>query len=85
MKSDSLQVGHFTFQWGSRTYVMGILNVTPDSFSGDGLMFPSPSGRGVRGEGDVYLRDFFFAVFFLATFFFAVTFAFFTAACFTSV
>jgi dihydropteroate synthase len=26
------------FDWGSRTYVMGILNVTPDSFSGDGLM-----------------------------------------------
>jgi dihydropteroate synthase len=26
------------FEWGSRTYVMGILNVTPDSFSGDGLM-----------------------------------------------
>lgn len=25
------------FQWGTRTYVMGILNVTPDSFSGDGL------------------------------------------------
>lgn len=24
--------------WGSRTYVMGILNVTPDSFSGDGLL-----------------------------------------------
>lgn len=24
-------------QWGERTYVMGILNVTPDSFSGDGL------------------------------------------------
>lgn len=23
--------------WGARTYVMGILNVTPDSFSGDGL------------------------------------------------
>ena len=23
--------------WGSRTYVMGILNLTPDSFSGDGL------------------------------------------------
>ena len=23
--------------WGSRTYVMGIINVTPDSFSGDGL------------------------------------------------
>ena len=51
MKSDSLQVGNFTFKWGSKTYVMGILNITPDSFSGDGLMFPSPSGRGVRGEG----------------------------------
>lgn len=24
--------------WGARTYVMGILNVTPDSFSGDGLL-----------------------------------------------
>ena len=26
-----------TFAWGARTYVMGIINVTPDSFSGDGL------------------------------------------------
>ncbi len=26
------------FIWGSRTYVMGILNITPDSFSGDGLL-----------------------------------------------
>jgi dihydropteroate synthase len=25
------------FSWGSQSYVMGILNVTPDSFSGDGL------------------------------------------------
>ena len=25
------------FVWGERTYVMGIVNVTPDSFSGDGL------------------------------------------------
>jgi dihydropteroate synthase len=24
--------------WGQRTYVMGIINVTPDSFSGDGLL-----------------------------------------------
>ena len=27
-------------RWGERTYVMGILNVTPDSFSGDGLARP---------------------------------------------
>ncbi|HME82751.1 MAG TPA: dihydropteroate synthase [Candidatus Eremiobacteraceae bacterium] len=26
-----------TFAWGSRTFVMGIINVTPDSFSGDGV------------------------------------------------
>ena len=26
-----------TLTWGARTYVMGIINVTPDSFSGDGL------------------------------------------------
>jgi dihydropteroate synthase len=26
------------FRWGSQTYVMGILNITPDSFSGDGLI-----------------------------------------------
>jgi dihydropteroate synthase len=38
MKSTSLQIGSFTFNWGSRTYVMGILNVTPDSFSGDGII-----------------------------------------------
>jgi dihydropteroate synthase len=33
--------------WGERTYVMGILNVTPDSFSGDGLATPD------RGIGEV--------------------------------
>jgi dihydropteroate synthase len=33
-----LKIGNHTFDWGTRTYVMGILNVTPDSFSGDGLM-----------------------------------------------
>ncbi len=38
MKSDHLQVGSFTFDWGARTYIMGILNVTPDSFSGDGII-----------------------------------------------
>ncbi|WP_144437063.1 dihydropteroate synthase [Dehalogenimonas alkenigignens] len=31
------RIGSRTFRWGRRTYVMGILNVTPDSFSGDGL------------------------------------------------
>ncbi|MFP6570195.1 MAG: dihydropteroate synthase [Dehalococcoidia bacterium] len=31
-----LLMGDRKFVWGARTYVMGILNVTPDSFSGDG-------------------------------------------------
>jgi len=29
--------GNLELRWGERTYVMGILNVNPDSFSGDGL------------------------------------------------
>ncbi len=29
--------GKTVFRWGERTYVMGIVNVSPDSFSGDGL------------------------------------------------
>ncbi len=33
-----LAIGPRTFAWGMRTFVMGILNVTPDSFSGDGLL-----------------------------------------------
>ncbi|MCL4531050.1 MAG: dihydropteroate synthase [Chloroflexi bacterium] len=50
---NSLKIDHFTFEWGARTYVMGVLNITPDSFSGDGLLAPSPLrsspnfGRGV--------------------------------------
>ena len=31
-------IGPRQFEWGARTFVMGIVNVTPDSFSGDGLL-----------------------------------------------
>lgn len=34
----ALEIGGRLFLWGSKTYVMGIINVTPDSFSGDGLL-----------------------------------------------
>jgi dihydropteroate synthase len=34
----ALEIGGRLFEWGSRTYVMGIINITPDSFSGDGLL-----------------------------------------------
>ncbi|MCI0439004.1 MAG: dihydropteroate synthase [Chloroflexi bacterium] len=31
------KIGGKTFLWGKRTYIMGVINVTPDSFSGDGI------------------------------------------------
>ncbi len=34
----SARIGERDFNWGARTYVMGIVNVTPDSFSGDGVI-----------------------------------------------
>ena len=39
-----------TLSWGTRTYVMGIINLTPDSFSGDGL------GHDVAAAVDQALR-----------------------------
>ena len=39
------RIGARLFEWGSRTYFMGIVNVTPDSFSGDGLL-ATVAGRG---------------------------------------
>ncbi|MDP9482194.1 MAG: dihydropteroate synthase, partial [Chloroflexota bacterium] len=37
-------IGGRPFPWGERTYVMGIVNATPDSFSGDGLVRAGRSG-----------------------------------------
>lgn len=34
---DSQQKPLASIEWGRRTYIMGIVNITPDSFSGDGL------------------------------------------------
>jgi dihydropteroate synthase len=36
-KPGSTRCGASIFCWGQRTYVMGVINVSPDSFSGDGL------------------------------------------------
>jgi dihydropteroate synthase len=36
-----------TLQFGAKTWLMGILNVTPDSFSGDGIALPG------RGEQEI--------------------------------
>ncbi|WP_069804712.1 dihydropteroate synthase [Thermogemmatispora onikobensis] len=42
----------YHLDWGRRTYVMGIVNVTPDSFAGDGLL---PTGAG--SLSDPAVRD----------------------------
>jgi dihydropteroate synthase len=44
-----LNLGRYKLNLGQRTYIMGIVNLTPDSFSGDGLyqtsaLRPQPSG-----------------------------------------
>lgn len=33
----STRCGTAEFRWGERTYVMGVVNLSPDSFSGDGI------------------------------------------------
>ncbi len=43
-RPEPLEIGPRQFIWGERTFVMGILNVTPDSFSGDGLFAGGRSG-----------------------------------------
>ena len=41
--------------WGVKTYVMGILNVTPDSFSGDGLIRESEFVSAVVEQGKLFV------------------------------
>jgi dihydropteroate synthase len=52
------RIGGRDFVWGERTYVMGIINVTPDSFSGDGLLAAGESQEdaAVRAAVDTALH-----------------------------
>ena len=50
MNTPVFQAGEFSLPL-DRTYVMGILNVTPDSFS-DGGKIPGPRRRPGAGFGD---------------------------------
>jgi len=52
-----MKVGKFTFEWGSRTYIMGILNVTPDSFSGDGLIAQDDVTQAALKQARAFLSD----------------------------
>jgi dihydropteroate synthase len=50
-----ITIGGREFAWGARTYIMGVVNVTPDSFSGDGLAYDVAAAIGqavrMREEG----------------------------------
>ena len=48
-------IGPLTAHWGSRTYVMAAINLTPDSFSGDGLYDAADTG-GEIGEAILACR-----------------------------
>ncbi len=44
-------------EFGKRTYLMGILNVTPDSFSGDGLLSGSETIRAALEQAQRFVDD----------------------------
>lgn len=48
----SIQIGNQVFHWGKRTYVMGVVNVTPDSFSGDGVATASNADEWISDAVD---------------------------------
>jgi len=53
-KPASLAIGPRSFVWGERTYLMGVINVSPESFSGDGLAGAEAAvaqGRRFAAEG----------------------------------
>ncbi|MFE0339794.1 hypothetical protein ACFW1I_37105, partial [Streptomyces sp. NPDC058955] len=37
MSTHTTAVGPLDIHWGSRTYLLAVINATPDSFSGDGV------------------------------------------------
>ncbi len=50
MTRGATRIGSREFRWGERTFVMGIVNATPDSFSGDGLLAAIGDWRPGAGE-----------------------------------
>ena len=45
------------FVWGERTYIMGIINLTPDSFSGDGLLKGEDPVESALRQADKFLEE----------------------------
>lgn len=53
----TIWAGH-RLEWGERTHVMGIVNVTPDSFSGDGLVIDTSSEENLVQRAVVVAQKF---------------------------
>lgn len=51
MIAKEITIHNHTLRWGSRTYLMGIINMTPDSFSEDGLLASGTSQSTMKGDG----------------------------------
>jgi dihydropteroate synthase len=51
-----LIINDHIFDWGARTYIMGVLNLTPDSFSGDGLLAPDVLSDELHPDLDIVLK-----------------------------
>jgi dihydropteroate synthase len=47
----------YPLPWGKRTYVMGVLNITPDSFSGDGLLRQDNPLEAALDQARQFIRD----------------------------
>jgi len=53
MASDTLQ----PLLWGARTYIMGIINVTPDSFSGDGIIGQGDAAAAALSQAQLFIEQ----------------------------
>jgi dihydropteroate synthase len=43
--------------WGAKTWVMGIINLTPDSFSGDGVIAKGNALQNALAQAEAFIRD----------------------------
>lgn len=45
------------FEWGTRPYIMGIINITPDSFSGDGVLTQPQADQQALALAKQFIQD----------------------------
>ncbi|MEI6156143.1 MAG: dihydropteroate synthase [bacterium] len=50
-------IGPLRVEWGSRTYIMAVANLTPDSFSGDGLMASAEPTADLLDRVELFARS----------------------------